>query len=788
MKTRPDNRIVAVAFGLSLCPLIAAAQATAPATPAEVVHLSPFNVNVTQDKGYGSSSAMGASRIAIPLIDVPSTVVILNEQFLRDRAAIDAPEALTYVSGVQVGADALPGLEVFSLRGFVIGGIGMRDGLPDPFAATDQPYDESSSYERIEVIKGPAGTLYGAQNMGGIVNKVSKWPKFHRETKVEVNAQSYDQFFRAMLDATGPLTDRLAYRLVLSTRKGERYYDEGDAPNDFSNFTGAATYLLGKRGDAGKIWARGQYLDLSLDRDNGWQFMTGFLNPLTPTLAPLVTNPKMALPVESNTVPEDDISEGTVRSFEAGFERTLNGVLGGNWTTRFVGRASKGTGDKSPSYAQGRPVPVDAGGAIVRFNSATGVLTNGDNRFIAADDPRVADWRATLSLRDFRGFNKARGGFVDLVGDLKTGPLDHKLVLSASITTTVNERAFFFWGALNPSNTTAVANTFSAVKPTPAGVTATSIIATAPKQFNAFQGHNKNDGHAYAVQDNVSFLDNRLILALGARHDDAQITNDRFHPTASLTANAFVVDPALRTVADSAADTFKYGVVGKPIKGLSLFAQHSETFTPITSLGPTGSKNPDQEGESDEVGLKIDLLGGRLIGTFTYFDMQLTNVLLSVLNPPELGGGFVLRPVGVQRTDGFEFDVSAEPFSGFNLLASYSKLTSLDENNRYFRGVPRDANYSLAGRYNITTGGYKGAYIGASWKHSGSFAGDATNTFFLPDNDVIDAFVGYNRKRWGLQVNVYNLTDADEVLSTVSDQLAVRIMGMRYRITFRYMF
>lgn len=55
-------------------------------------------------------------------------------------------------------------------------GINLRDGLPDRFQAADIPLDENTAYQRLEVIKGPAGTLYGAHNTGGIVNKVSKFP------------------------------------------------------------------------------------------------------------------------------------------------------------------------------------------------------------------------------------------------------------------------------------------------------------------------------------------------------------------------------------------------------------------------------------------------------------------------------------------------------------------------------------------------------------------------------------------------------------------------------------
>src|SRR5207248_51556 len=112
--------------------------------------------------------------------------------------------------------------------------------------------------------------------------------------------------------------------------------------------------------------------------------------------------------------------------------------------------------------------------------------------------------------------------------------------------------------------------------------------------------------------------------SLGARYDSADITNDRFGSAASLAANRFVVDPALRQKSSTNATTSKIGVVFKPVKGVSLFAQRSETFNPITSLDASGAKNPDQDGLNKEVGLKMDWLNGRLTGTISYFDMELS--------------------------------------------------------------------------------------------------------------------------------------------------------------------
>ncbi len=761
--------------------------AATPPTNDEVVLLSPFQITSDRDRGYSSTTSLGASRIALDVNDISASVVTLNEQVFADRGAVTAMEVLSLVSGVQRTSDLLPGQEGYTLRGYAVGGLSLRDGLPDNMSAADNPFDESSAYERVEIIKGPAGTLYGATSMGGIVNKISKWPKFTAATKVELQAQSYDKFVRAMVDSTGPLTEDTAYRVVLSARTGDRFYREGDAPNDLFNGTASLTHLLGKD-DRGRIWGRVQFLDFSLDRENGWQFITGYLNPNS-TTAPTVNNPKFPLDLEDNTVPEDDISKAQIYALEAGYEQAFDGPFNGDWILRLVGRYSHGDGDKSPSYSQGRPVPVDAAGNIVTYVNASGALANGDNRYIGADDPRVADWRATLTLRDFRGYKEDLGGFLDLVGNFDTGPLAHKLVLSGELTTAERERAFFYWAAANPHNTTAVANSYSAVAPDFTGVNAASIQASSTTQFNAFQGHVDSDGYAFAFSDNISLLDDKLIVALGGRYDNLQATNQAFDGASSIAAGRFVVDPAKTTKSDNHDSTYKVGLVGKPNEHVAIFAQLSQTFSPITSLDADGNKNPNQQGEMKEIGVKTDLLGGRLVGTVSYFDMELTNVLLTVINPIELGGGVVLKPVGVQATYGIECDLTAELAPGLNVGASFSDITSTDASGRFFRGVPIDTNYALFGRYAFSADSALGGLIvGGSWKHNGAAPGDSGNTYFLPSNDQVDAFIGFNRDRWGVQLNIANVFDDDSTLSAVSDRLAIRAMPRSYRFTFRYAF
>ena len=795
MTVRPAWCVCAITvLGLGLCPALAqtaAPDSPAAAKPESTVVLSPFEVKANKDHGYGATESLGATRVALANTDISSAIISLNEQVIADRGAVNAMEVLTLVSGVQTDSDGQPGTELFSLRGYSTGNISLRDGLPDPMNAADLPLgNDTSSYSRIEVIKGPAGVLYGSHSMGGVVNKVSKWPLFTAATKVELQAESADEFVRAAVDSTGPLSENLAYRVTLSEKKGQRYYDESDAPNDQTDIT--ASLLRRVANGQGKLWFRGEYMRFNLDRENGWQFITGFVDPKNPTYAPeITTNGQYPVARTANTVPEDDISIGDAYALELGSETNFSGLLDGDWTLRVIGRYSDREGDKNPSYAQGRPVPVDASGAIVKYTNAAGAQVNSDNRFTAADDPRVADWRATLVLRDFRGYNENYVVNADMTGDFLTGPLHHKTVFSMGLTGGEAERAFFFWNATNPANTTAVANSFSAVQKTPENVTAESIKASgATKQFNNLSGYSSGWNFSTSALDNVSFWKDRIIASVGWRYDNSHSEGGAFDAAKSLAADDLVLNQATLTKTSNSQNTFRYGLVGKPLKGLSVFGQISNTFVPVSGLNAlTGEPLKNRDGKNREIGLKVDLLGGRVTGTVSYFDSQLTNVLVPVALPIEQGGGTYNLPVGSQNSFGWEMDLAAEPVRGLTLMAGYSDVTSRDERGFAFRGVPIKPSYSLMARYSFAAdSALKGFYLGAAMKHRGASPGDTTRTFYVGDGDQYDAFAGYGRGRWGVQLNVLNLTDSDTAWSAVSDQLVVRLVPRSYRLTLRYTF
>lgn len=123
--------------------------------------------------------------------DVPSSISVLGEEQLEELHATQLTDFAAYVPGLQVDSGGTPGQTMISLRGIAAIAPGATvasyiDQLPSGsssvyaraavFALDLLPFD----VERVEVLRGPQGTLYGAGAMGGLVKYVLRDPDLSR--------------------------------------------------------------------------------------------------------------------------------------------------------------------------------------------------------------------------------------------------------------------------------------------------------------------------------------------------------------------------------------------------------------------------------------------------------------------------------------------------------------------------------------------------------------------------------------------------------------------------------
>jgi iron complex outermembrane recepter protein len=182
-------------------------------------------VKVTGTAPARPTAASTGTRTEAPLADVPQTVNVVPAETLRERGTLRISEVAETVPGVH-GGTGYGGMA--NGYGFYIRGFGSytnyRDGFRD--FSFISPRDVSL-FERVEVLKGPASVLYGTNDPGGIVNFISKRPRFDSARELTLTLGSFDAR-RASVDLTGPLDEArtLAWRLVLT-------HDERDSHRDF---------------------------------------------------------------------------------------------------------------------------------------------------------------------------------------------------------------------------------------------------------------------------------------------------------------------------------------------------------------------------------------------------------------------------------------------------------------------------------------------------------------------------------------------------------------------------
>ncbi|MEM9404026.1 MAG: TonB-dependent receptor [Pseudomonadota bacterium] len=171
------------------------------------------------------SAATTTTRSSLRLIDTPATVTVINRDLIDSQLAVNLQDVLRNASGVNQAGNNYGVGDFFQSRGLPVGyaidGLYAGAGLgPDSYA----PTRSLTNVDRVEVLQGANATIYGAGSAGGLINLIEKKPEFEQAFGVEARAGSYDTY-GVMLDATGPINDRFAYRLVGSVYREDGFRD-----------------------------------------------------------------------------------------------------------------------------------------------------------------------------------------------------------------------------------------------------------------------------------------------------------------------------------------------------------------------------------------------------------------------------------------------------------------------------------------------------------------------------------------------------------------------------------
>jgi len=184
------TRFLALLASSSLVAPIAAIAAETPASPAETQSLF--------DEGTGKDIVVTATRKETRLQQTPVAVSVIGAAFRAEQNVITARDLAGQIPGLYTAPSGITPLT----NTFFIRGIGNSDPIFDPTVGVyiDDVYlpraingmSDLTDVERVEVLRGPQGTLFGANSAGGAIRYVTRAPSDRLDLRSDIGYGNYN--------------------------------------------------------------------------------------------------------------------------------------------------------------------------------------------------------------------------------------------------------------------------------------------------------------------------------------------------------------------------------------------------------------------------------------------------------------------------------------------------------------------------------------------------------------------------------------------------------------------
>ena len=622
----------------------------------------------------------------VDIMDAPFNATNYTQALIQDQQARGVADVLQNDPSVRVARGFGNYQELYMIRGFQVNSDDLAyNGL---FGLLPRQFVASELLERVEVLRGANSFINGAApGGGGIGGSVNLLPK------------------RA---PNAPLSE-----VKVGVETGGQAYVAADVARRFGpeNRAGIRVNAVRRDGDTAvdrESRELGVY-SIGMDfRGRGYRLSAdlGHQDPVLSGARPSVT---LAAGVPMIAAPEAD--RNFAQPWTTSEERDTFGTLRGE---------------------------VDLPGGAVAW-AAFGMRKGDEFNIISSPTVTALNGATTMTRFDNVREDDVRTGEVGVRTELKTGAVSHKLSASASTFHAESKNAYAMSDFAGfPSNL---------YRPV-------DVAAPSSRFFTGGDMGNplltaKTILSSYALADTLSFLEDRVLLSVGARHQTIKDFGYDYNTGAQYAAY------------EQSEVTPLAGLVYKPAKNVSVYANYSEAL----QKGPVASGvGIDNQGEifapyvsrQKEVGVKVD--GGRL---------GMSAALFTVSQP--LGqvenGHFGVS--GEQRNRGLELSVFGMPARGLRVLGG---LTLLEAEQRRTPGGANDGKDAIGvPKTQLNLGvdwdlpGVQGLSLNARTVYTSGQYADAVNTQKLPSWTRLDIGATYLTRLFDrdltLRARVDNLTD-----------------------------
>ena len=169
--------------------------------------LPTITVSAKVSSGYTVPKISTATKTNTPLIDIPQSISVVTQEAIKDQNILSMSDAVRYVPGMGI-SQGEGNRDALVFRGNRSTGDFFVDGIRDDV----QYYRDIYNIERVEVLKGPNGMIFGRGGSGGVINRVVKEASWSPIQEITAQAGSFNAK-RVALDVGQGINEVAAVRL-----------------------------------------------------------------------------------------------------------------------------------------------------------------------------------------------------------------------------------------------------------------------------------------------------------------------------------------------------------------------------------------------------------------------------------------------------------------------------------------------------------------------------------------------------------------------------------------------
>lgn len=679
-----------------------------------------------------------STKSTLTVMENPQPISIITHEIIEQQQAKQLSDVLQNVNGMYVTSSRGNSQDSFGGRGFILGNDNIfKNGT----RINSGVFPEVSGMERVEVLKGANAMLYGNTAAGGIINMITKKPKFNFGGSVGLNGGSWNSY-KPIVDIYGPLSKNIAFRVNGAYEYAESFRDVVESEK--------------------------------------YYFNPSFLFNLSPKSQLIVE----ADYLKNNFTPDFGIGSitNTDKSYSMNNLLSRNAFLGTDWQYQNVEQLSTNI---TFNHQFDEKWSLNATASYQNYTKD--YFSTERIQWEYTTDNRLA-WKRPLN----RTYNEQNytSFQANINGEFNTGKINHKVLIGADAdygladsytyydpTIADPKKAVYGTAYLYGTN----GNTNGLVYLNDPSTWAGGNMPTSEHVAKFERSRIPTQRIGVYAQDFISISRQFKVLA-GLRWSYVENKSTRKENFKDNTTP----DVPFSSSSDMAISP-KAGIVYMPNDNLSVFATYTNSFSNNVGLNRLDQNQALKPTYIDqyEIGAKKNLWNNALAVNLTVYQILYKNYYQVALNDAGVQidpNGLLKDFAGKMRSRGVELDITGNPTENLSIIGgfSYNNSVYLDtpeefgyvEKQRIVRTPATTANASVFYKFTRFAKGLKigaGAYyIGdrlAGWNDTktGSNSLAARNgvsrVFELKDYTTVTVSVGYEWKKFSIQGKVGNLFD-----------------------------